>query len=324
MHAFHLPPFCSALSPAQNHFAHELLTRLYAGNGPSDLERMYSETRLIGYGGGALGDHFAPWLICPMGNDQQQQAAMCGLCCNVSVASAIDVLKRSPRFAVVSTLLQLVFRLKRQNESGSSPRFDLAVHVRRGDRLWVERSVEKITVWSERAILQQMQQLLLQTSPDAAPSSSSGATARPKVLLASDDNAYLTRLRDAVQVAGMDAEVVWNGKEAFDENNANRSLEAAKVCSAACVPELLATLPRFANAQRLMVSSKSNFGGFLLSSWGAANEGRVPLFFDLDNVLRREAMPRRYFCDLPWVCTLPYRICLLRCLFMRILTHAHV
>ena len=98
--------------------------------------------------------------------------------------------------------------------------------------------------------------------------------------------------------------------DAVLEGAANRSAEAAKVCGARCVVNLLGMLGPFGRADRLMLSSKSNLGGYLLSWWAAANRpghaadslGRaVPdAFFDLDRVLRKEALPRRYFCELPW------------------------
>ena len=56
---------------------------------------------------------------------------------------------------------------------------------------------------------------------------------------------------------------------------------------------------RFGTADRLILSTKSNLGGYLLSSWGAFNK-ILPTFTDLDAAMRWNALPLRYFCELPW------------------------
>lgn len=59
---------------------------------------------------------------------------------------------------------------------------------------------------------------------------------------------------------------------------------------------------QFGRAKRLMLSSKSNLGGFLLSWWFAANADAPASFVDLDHAVTEQALTRshKYFCDLPW------------------------
>lgn len=296
-----------------NVFADGLLTSAYQGRGPRHgLAQLLATTRLVGYGGGALSDFFEPAAAC--------SAAARGLVvttpkgalsrgrkvCPLGMSEAVDALKANLRYTVVSGLFRVALRPRKPTSGG--PRFDLAVHVRRGDRLWVERTVEKISEWAPEKLLEGMLKLLREsTGGGATGGSATGGSAtgdaRPatpwRVLLASDDNAYLDRLAALGRAAGMHVEVVGNDAERFDAQN--RSMEAAKVCGATCVASLLEMTQRFARANALMLSTKSNLGGFLLSYWGAANPTRkLRGLVDLDGALRREALPRRYFCELQW------------------------
>ena len=132
-------------------------------------------------------------------------------------------------------------------------------------------------------------------APKQSPADGSGVW---RVLLASDDNSYLEQLARLCRADGMHVEVIANEEEQKDAAS-NRSIEAAKVCGAGCVTSLLNMVQRFATSDRLILSSKSNLGGYLLSSWGAFNQ-LMPTFTDLDAAVRWNALPRRYFCELPW------------------------
>eukprot|EP00966_Prymnesium_polylepis_P100980 2338369-Prymnesium_polylepis.1 len=217
--------------------------------------------------------------------------------CGISIDDASSTVRQTPRYFVAAALLRLLFMpvstatLSSISTARSPPDesldlpFDVAVHVRRGDRIWVERSVEKIEIWSEGAIASEVAKMV--------------DTPSGRVLLASDDNAYAMRLAATLGSAGFRVVTIRNDAEAFVAGT-NRSVEAAKVCGEECVPPLLATMGAFARAPRLLLSSKSNFGGYLISWWGAINKGKIPTITDLDRVLKPGMLPVRYFCELPW------------------------
>lgn len=306
-----------------NQLAHELLVRAYRGEGPQSIHGLHRTTKLVGYGGGPLAEHFSLGFACPapgseaatiiQGADSTTGAASGTTCTLPSHADAVAALRRTPRFLAVGALLRLVFTPR--HAEAASGNFDLAAHIRRGDRIegW-QRTVEKIEVWPPAKLLAQIQTLLgsaPKASPVAAAAPPAAATpagtiataARnpPRVLLASDDNAYLRQLATLGRAAGISM-VLLENPDAQHDGVTNRSLEAAKVCGASCVANALGILTPFARAERLILSSKSNLGGYLLSWWGAANAGQPApgALFDLDHALRKEALPRRYFCDLPW------------------------
>ena len=287
-----------------NQLAQELLARAYRGEGPHSLFDLYQNTRLVGYGGQTLATHFDTSLICPAPSGNAQ-----GEACGQKMTDAAATLRRAPRYEVTGALLRLAFRPRRPATlvAEATTRFDLAVHVRRGDRLLQARPVERIEAWEERALLKQMLMMLGLPSESSAAATSATRDGegtkrgkRPIVLVASDDNAYLHQLATLARGAGLRVVLLPNTHEAFDA--VNHSVESAKVCNSECVPPLLGMLAPFARAERLILSSKSNLGGYLLSWWAAANKGRTaPLaFHDLDHALRTEALPRRYFCELPW------------------------
>ena len=306
-----------------NQLAHELLMRAYRGEGPASIHELHKTTRLVGYGGGPLADHFSLGFACPASGSEAAVftasggGVPTGAACNLpSHADAVATLKRTPRFLAVGALLHLV--LRPLQAPAAHGRFDLAAHIRRGDRIegW-QRTVEKIEVWPADKLLAQLLSLLGDTAAaaaataaattvattvaDAALPSAAAGRRPPRVLLASDDNAYLKQLAALGRAAGLEI-VLLENPDAQVDGATNRSLEAAKVCGPECAEHALGMLSPFANSDRLVLSSKSNLGGYLLSWWGAANAGQAAprALFDLDHVLRREALPRRYFCDLPW------------------------
>ena len=144
---------------------------------------------------------------------------------------------------------------------------------------------ERIREWSEEAIEAEVRKL---------------APPNGTVLVASDDDAFSRRVAARLRLAGYAVLRDGNEQERFDATN--RSVEAALVCDASCVAPLLSLVQRFARARALMVSSKSNLGSFLLSSWFAANGDAMPTLVDLDGVVTESAIAHqhRYFCELPW------------------------
>ena len=69
----------------------------------------------------------------------------------------------------------------------------------------------------------------------------------------------------------------------------------------ASVPHLTSLPHRFAASSSLLINSKSNMGGFLLSFWFAANDDRRPHFVDMDEAVDDATLDsNRYFCKLQW------------------------
>ena len=268
-----------------NFLAQEVLERLYQGRAPATT--WHSATKLHGYGEGALADYFAP-IHCPL------QAPM------ASVDEAVAALAKAPRHQVVSHLLHALYTPRRSllMPSGSSSQqpqqLDLAMHVRRGDRITEQRPAEKIVIWDEPALLK-----------EAAKHIPLGK--RGTILVASDDDAFSRSVARALEGAGHTAIRLGNDHQTFDAQN--RSVEAARVCTAACVPPLISLVAHFSRARTLMLSTKSNLGSFLLSWWFAANVqdanvlDAMPGFVDLDHVVTSTSTfskQRKYFCELQW------------------------
>ena len=261
-----------------------VLRGLYAGVGPRHLDDIYN-TQLLGYGSEPIGKHFAPSFACTMRSCLPRMRA-------------VATIKGAPRYTTVSTLLHLLLSPRSLVEL-HSVKYDLAIHVRRGDRLWVSRSVERIAVWTSEDIAVHAAQML------QAASNSTPATLQ-RVLLASDDNTFSAETEKKLRTRGFAVDVLSNDAEAFDSRN--RSIEAAKVCGSACVAPLIEMARRFSQASQLLLSSKSNLGGFLLSSWGAAHSDGMSsvggllkvAVYDLDRMLKPNELPEKYFCELEW------------------------
>ena len=265
-----------------NFLAQEVLERLYQGRTPAAT--WHSRTKLHGYGESPLSDYFAP-VPCPA------QAPM------ASVNDAVAALSKAPRHQVVSHLLHALYTPRSVSmlvASSPAQQLDLAMHVRRGDRITVQRQAEKIIIWDEAALLK-----------EAARHIPLGK--RGTILVASDDDAFSRSVARALEDAGHTAIRLGNDHEAFDAQN--RSVEAALVCTTACVPPLLSLVSHFSRARTLMLSTKSNLGSFLLSWWFAANVqdanvlDAMPGFVDLDHVVTSTSTfskQRKYFCELQW------------------------
>lgn len=67
------------------------------------------------------------------------------------------------------------------------------------------------------------------------------------------------------------------------------------------MPPLLELINHFSHAERLMLSTRSNVGAFLLAWWPAANGNRMPSILDMDGSINSSMMhPDRIYCDLPY------------------------
>ena len=285
-----------------NYYAQEVFVRLHHGARP--MPGWHTNTRLHGYGDAPLSTHFH---AVPCGRGSRRSAGLDADAAAFSRDGALAALAAAPRHLVVSHLLAALYRPRATRReldaarpagadmphdgasAGGSPAgggsIDLAMHVRRGDRLYVDRQAERIREWSEEAIEAEVRKL---------------APPNGTVLVASDDDAFSRRVAARLRLAGYAVLRDGNEQERFDATN--RSVEAALVCDASCVAPLLSLVQRFARARALMVSSKSNLGSFLLSSWFAANGDAMPTLVDLDGVVTESAIAHqhRYFCELPW------------------------
>ena len=302
----------------KNHLAQHVLQRLYLGHRPSSS--WHSQTTLKGYGNAPLADHFFP-IPChgarstsggvsrvdgsgggSGGSGGRIDEATAGGDA-IDREAALATVRAAPRHLVVSHLLHALYRpramrAKDMLQHYSAPpehpelavrppaSIDLAIHVRRGDRLTVDRASEKIRAWDEAAVVEEVRRLL---------------PANGTVLIASDDDAFSSAVTRRLGPLGYTVLRHRNDHEHLDAQN--RSAEAALACDASCVPPLLSLVQLVARARRVVMSSKSNLGSFLLSWWFAANEGAAPTaIFDLDGVVSEAAIFRqhRYFCELPW------------------------
>ena len=262
-----------------NYLAQEVLERLYKRQRPS--ASFHDNTLLHGYGSSSLSKYFHALPCSTHG-------------IGVATADALATIERSPRHLVVSHLLHALYRPRldvdgiKQTMTSSIGRggIDLALHVRRGDKLTEFRAVDKIKIWDEDMIVEEVRRRL----------GRDGST----VLIASDDDAFTKMVCARLQSLGYNALRQGNENQRFDGKN--HSVEAAQVCDGTCVPPLLSLVRLFSRAKFLAISSRSNIGSFLLSWWSAANGDAIPSFVDLDNGITPDTLASqgRYFCSLPW------------------------
>lgn len=272
-----------------NYLAQEVFSRLYRGYRP--FPGWHANTRLRGYGSQSLDAFFH---AIPCGRRRWDTET------TVSRRDALRALAEAPRHLVVSHVLAALYRprMARKDvdasvhaeattplEGSSTTTIDLAMHVRRGDRLYVERQSERIREWSEDDIVLTARKRVRQNGT---------------ILVASDDSAFSRQVATRLRTSGYLVLRHHNDMERLDAQN--RSIEAALVCGASCVPPLLSLVQLFSRARALMLSSKSNLGSFLLSWWFAANADQVPELFDLDGIVNEKVLSgqHRYFCELPW------------------------
>ena len=232
---------------------------------------------------------------------------------------AVGILRLAPRHQVVSRLLRLVFSPRRRSQltTHRGRRFDVAVHARRTDKL-TARGVERIAVLDEQQLVEQVKVALealrdrrreveaLREAPAAA--GGGGPVARPpRILVASDDDGFAHSLADRLRAIRRD----------LDQSTAPPSVEVAQgaprlnaeriagirapydECDGTCITPLTALVEDFQHADALILSLASNVGGYLLSSWPAANGDALPLFIDTDGQLKVEDVSDgRWFCKL--------------------------
>ena len=277
-----------------NSVADELLFHVYRGERPRSVEAFYRNTSLIGYGRATLSAHFEPWscdgIARPPGGVHVQ---------------SVPVLLNASRYVVASHLLHALYQ-PRQGAHKPTPsagatdpwyaperRFDVAVHLRRGDKLVERRNSERIALWNESQVVTAVTRLLKEARKQhvGAPSGD-----RQIVLLASDDNAFALSSARLLRAAQPQVDVV-RPPNAFDKG----TTAPFDACSASCIGPLQQLYTAFAHTHSLLLSSKSNMGAFFLSYWGAANGEQCPSFIDMEAKTHLAQLKRgRHFCALAW------------------------
>ena len=178
-------------------------------------------------------------------------------------------------YHLVSQLLRLF--QPRQPIAAPSTRYALAVHARRGDKLFA-KGRERIALPSADLLARTAIRLL-------------GTIRRPAVLIASDDGPFASEFAQRLRrgAPGVRVEVQAT------------NLSSHHQCDASCIPPLQALVVSFSRAGRLLVSLRSNMGGYLLASWSGLNgRSTPPPFVDLDGRVKDDALGDRYFCSLRW------------------------
>ncbi len=318
------PGFFSMLNSA----ADELLRRVYRGERPFSSADYYASTRLIGYGNATFASFARPWECATFA-------------ARMNVSDAIALLIAASRYVVASHLLHLVYRPWALQGSAASTRYALAIHLRRGDKLTEGRNSERISIWTEHQVVEaaipQLRGPRRHSKQEHNPLDSitadgeahgDGPTGderrsdeRPLVLLASDDNAFASRVERLLLAQGVRVERPPNDhdhgtaapSDACDDSCIpnirllrTQALKTARPplacrCDDSCIPPLLALVDGFARADALMLSTKSNMGSYLLSWWAAANADRPPPLLDTDGKAKQGQLQRgRYFCSLAW------------------------
>jgi len=275
------PGWGAGLFAQLNYIAQQVTVRTLKGQRPA--YDMHARTRLKRYGNDLLSNHFLPIPCTHVKRHTDVKHTM---------EEALAMLRSAPRYLVVSHILGMLYRPRATNDLDTALQLlarhfgsiDLAIHVRRGDKLNEKRYYERIKVWDVPAILDEVPK---HVRPNGT------------VLIASDDDAFTREVNEQLSRLGYVSLRLGNDHQRFDKHN--KSIEAARVCDATCVMPLLALNQAFARARMLMVSTRSNVGSHLLSCWGAANADAVPRFVDLDggrSNISALMINGKYFCDL--------------------------
>lgn len=183
----------SGLFSQLNYLTQQILTRAYLGRGP--VVGSLHALRLQGYGGSPMSEVFRPYSCGPPPADGEH-------------AQALATVLGAPRHLVVSHLMHLTLRPHGRHAPKGSGSFDLAIHVRRGDKLLDNRTQERIATWDEDGLFAAV------TKEVGATSGTSGGSA--SVLVASDDDAFAASLSSRLRTAGYAVTTLGNDQAKFD------------------------------------------------------------------------------------------------------------
>ena len=268
------PRYRFGLFSQLNFLTQQLMEHLYRGDGLAGAVAALYRSKTLLYGGEPLGKHFGPAFTCPPCSHRGHQWTA-------------HTVQAAPRYHLVSRLTRLLLQPRpslQTAEGGGYRRDAVALHVRRGDKVGA-KGRERIAL-PTRDQLARVALALIRNSSERS-------MAHASVFIASDDHQFALALAQRLRHS-------WPALR-VDVEPAPRST-THQACSSACVAPLLQTIERFVHASALVVSLRSNMGGFILSSWSAANADGVPPFVDVDGRVRPKhlAAGARYFCALNW------------------------
>lgn len=282
----------SGLTSQLNYIAQGVLERLDRGEGLSSSDIIHRTTTLRGYGWSAVGEYF------------EQPACATDLDGSMhTTAAAAALLVKSPRYLVASHLLHQLYwpRASLLPLGTPLPRYDLAMHVRRGEKAHtaIREGETHMRNQSEDELVSSALRLL----PADATRRGDSATASRKVwrvLLASDDDSFAQSLTQRLEQSGH-LEVLRLASDKRDATSRSSTSEAAAVCGSACLRTPVELAAHFAASDRVMLSSMSNMGVYMLTWWAAANNDTFPTLLDLEGRVTTSKLQRGFFfCSMPW------------------------
>ena len=279
----------SGLTSQLNYVTQDVLDHLYRSEGLSAADSIHRTATLQGYGGGKFGEHFEPPACpkCPIGGQPQ------------IMAEAVKLLLKS-RYLVVSHLVHQLYQPRRTQmtfHTARATRYDLAMHVRRGEKAHtvIRRGETHMRPWTEDELARTALQLLANTTH--------AHRAFPRtwrILLASDDEGFAQRLTQRLELS-QNVQVLRLSSDSHDASSRSSASEAGAVCDSSCLRTPLELAAHFALSDRLMLSSMSNMGVYMLAWWAAANNDSIPILFDLDGrVTEQKLRNGQFFCSLAW------------------------
>ena len=287
----------SGLMSQLNYVTQGVLDHLYRSEGLAAADTIHRTAALRGYGSASFGEHFEP-PQCP-----HQPLVRPGFQIELhsqATAEAASLLLKSNRYFVASQLLHQLYQPRRSQMSFDTPgatRYDLAMHVRRGEKAYtaIRRGETHLKPWTEDELAMAALQLLDNTT------SARGAFNRVRrILLASDDEGFAQRLAKRLERSDT-VQVLRLTSDSSDAKSRSSASEAGAVCSSVCVQTPLELAAHFALSDRLMLSSMSNMGVYMLAWWAAANNDSIPILLDLDGrVTQQKLRNGQFFCSMAW------------------------
>lgn len=277
----------SGLMSQLNYIAQGVLEQLVQGKGLRSADSIHRTARLQGYGGGTLGEHFE-LPACASEPDGSEAGA---------TAAAAALLLKSPRYLVASHVLHQLYR-PRESLLPRDPilsRYDLAMHVRRGEKAQadIRPGETRLRNQSEDALVDSALRLL----PSASVRRGDGAT---RLLLGSDDASFAQSLTRRLQRSDH-IEVLRLESDTRDASRRDSGANVATWFGSASLRTPLELAAHFAASDRVMLSSMSNMGVFMLTWWAAANNDTFPVLLDLEGRVTTPKLQKGfYFCSMPW------------------------
>ena len=256
-----------------NSIADAVLGEVLLGYSPGAT--FHESTLLVGYGNRSLADIFVPL------------SKRCGRLAHAG-NQRLRELRHSPLFSVATALLRWLYQWSGVSLAPHLS-YAAAVHVRRGDKIAERSPADKIRRWSETDLTDKIVSLVL---PGVG---TSVVPSPPRVVLASDDNAFARAVSRRLERRGVRVRLLINGADGGSRSGLEMCQHRPE-----CVQELLELVEQFSRARLLLLSSRSNVGTFLAGWWGAMH-CVPPSFADLDGAIAPGAfVSGHFFCEMAW------------------------